>query len=115
MSRNLIHYLSRDLKWNPLDKVRLFPLREDANLANDECIDLIPGEKFVYRSHDDGKVSVFERRCSAPSVLVLKVGERVVLVKNLDRSLVNGLRGTVIRISDGYPHVCFDNNHLHVG
>ena len=114
MSRNLIHYLSRDLKCDPLDKVRLFPLREDAKLANDECIELIPGEKFVYRSQDDGKVSVFERRCSAPSVLVLKVGARVVLLKNLDKSLVNGLRGTVIGISDGYPRVRFDNNRVHV-
>ena len=114
MSRNLIHYLSRDLKCDPLDKVRLFPLREDAKLANDECIELIPGEKFVYRSQDDGKVSVFERRCSALSVLVLKVGARVVLLKNLDKSLVNGLRGTVIGISDGYPRVRFDNNRVHV-
>ena len=112
--RNLINCLSRDLKCDPLDKIRLFPLREDAKLANDECIELIPGEKFVYRSQDDGKVSVFERRCSAPSVLVLKVGARVVLLKNLDKSLVNGLRGTEIGISDGYPRVCFDNNRVDV-
>ena len=59
-------------------------------------------------------MSVFERRCSAPSVAVLKVGARIVLLKNLDKSLVNGLRGTVIGISDGYPRVRFDNNHVHV-
>jgi hypothetical protein len=35
----------------PLHKVRLFPLREDAKLANDECVDLIPGEKFDYIDH----------------------------------------------------------------
>ncbi len=49
-SRDLLNQLSRDLPCDTLDKVRLFPHRVDAVQANNECLDLISGETFVFQS-----------------------------------------------------------------
>jgi hypothetical protein len=113
-SRDLLNQLSRDLPCDTLDKVRLFPHRVDAVQANNECLDLISGETFVFQSRDAGDKSALDRICSAPSTLSLKVKARVVLLKNLDKTLVNGMRGTVIGLSEGYPVIRFDNNRVHV-
>ena len=55
-----------------------------------------------------------DKRCSASSHLSLKVNARVVLLKNLDKTLVNGMRGTVVRFNEGYPVIRFDNSRVHI-
>ena len=109
-SRNLLNQLTRELPCHPLDKVRLFPHKEDAAKANDKCLDLLPGET----SRDAGEKSELDKRCSASSHLSLKVNARVVLLKNLDKTLVNGMRGTVVRFNEGYPVIRFDNSRVHI-
>ena len=54
------------------------------------------------------------RQCSAPRIVVLKPNARVVLLKNLNVTLVNGLCGSIHSFVNGYPCVAFDNGELAV-
>jgi ATP-dependent DNA helicase PIF1 len=61
-SRNLLNQLTCELPCHPLDKVRLFPHKEDAAKANDKCLDLLPGETFHFQSRDAGEKSELDKR-----------------------------------------------------
>ena len=70
-----------------------------------KLIDL-DGDEIIYNSVDEGDVSKLEK-LSVPKKLHLKIGCPVMLLKNLSVKLVNGLRGTVIRIANNNVTVNF--------
>lgn len=76
--------------------------------ANAECLSLLPGESITFTSKDSGDISKLYS-CTAPKTLILKLKTRIVLLRNLDGELVNGLRGYVYSMVGRYPLVKFDN------
>ncbi|CAK0813481.1 unnamed protein product [Prorocentrum cordatum] len=76
----------------------------------------LPGDVHAFRALDRGPRSSlddFLKSCSAPTVLELKVGAQVVLLKNLRDTLVNGSRGVVTSFTEGgLPLVLFDSGML---
>lgn len=112
-TRDFMKMLSRPLPCDPLEIVRLYSHRDDVSSANDKCLELLPGEKSAYISKDIGE-HLHLKNIPAPRNLVLKCNARVVLLKNINSILVNGLRGTVQKFIDGYPVVMFDNNQVQV-
>ncbi|CAH8495587.1 unnamed protein product [Heterobilharzia americana] len=98
-----------------LAATRLCTHRADADAWNKRMLDELPGVCKIYRAQDKGigksnSISI-DTACPAPSVLNLKVGAQVMLIRNLDtsRGLVNGARGVVEKISSdsGLPVVRF--------
>lgn len=73
----------------------------DVDQENAEKLALLSGEMETYDAMDSGRpgaVEMLRKHCIAPSELNLKVGVRVMLLKNLDTSegLCNGTMGTVV-------------------
>nr|CAH8841750.1 unnamed protein product [Trichobilharzia regenti] len=102
---------------------RLYTHRADAEAWNKRMLDELPGVCKIYRSQDTfvGKTnsSYIDSICPAPSVLNLKVGAQVMLLRNLDtgRGLVNGARGVVEKINNdnGLPEVRFFSSKSNSG
>ena len=72
-----------------------------------EKLEDLHGEMHTFKSIDDGSKKVL-KRCIAEQVLHLKVGTPVMLLYNIDRKLVNGSRGKVVRLNEGKPVVNFE-------
>lgn len=89
---------------------QLFTHRADVDSLNQKELDSLHGPLKIYKSHDQGDLSVLEASCPAPKLLKLKVGAQVMLTRNLSstKRLVNGSRGVVTKISpSGLPCVRF--------
>lgn len=84
----------------------LFPRREDVDRANAEKLKAIKRDGWTYTSTDGGAVTDPIQRAKllanfmAPDSIVLKENAQVMLIKNLDETLVNGSMGKVI----GFEH-----------
>jgi len=79
----------------------LFPLRVEVDNANKVRLDALQTELRTYGSQDTGaaveerKVKILEKMTAQQS-LQIKVGAQVMLIKNVDGSLVNGSVGRVL-------------------
>ncbi|ROW14943.1 hypothetical protein VPNG_03363 [Cytospora leucostoma] len=91
--------LSRPLHFG--DGLEVTELVEVEN-SNQRRLKDLPGEVHRYEALDSGDPVVREKllgNMMAPKVLELKKGAQVMLIKNLDETLVNGSLGTVIGFS----------------
>lgn len=88
----------------PIDGIvptELFSLRDEVKRANRVKLDALKTELMTYKSRDTGNAT-HDRRESilgnmvAQQVLRIKVGAQVMLIKNVDESLVNGSVGRVL-------------------
>lgn len=87
----------------------------DVDAVNSACLAKLPGNHRSYAAVDKGEsnhVTALQRNCLAPTVLQLKTGARVMLLKNVDplSGLANGSLGTVTNPAK-YSHkieVAFD-------
>jgi hypothetical protein len=70
-----------------------------------------PGELYEYKSTDEGDRK-FLNKILAPQTLWLKKGAPVMLLHNLSDKLVNGLRGTVVDITESGPVVEFPSLNM---
>ena len=83
----------------------LFPRREDVDRANMDRLKALQTESQSYRAQDGGTLvgeareRILQNSIALP-VLHLKKGAQVMLIKNLDESLVNGSVGKVIDFLD---------------
>ncbi|KUI62559.1 ATP-dependent DNA helicase PIF1 [Cytospora mali] len=95
--------LSRPLSFEDgLEVTELFPTRQEVENSNQKRLRDLPGEVHRYEALDSGDPSIRDRllgNMMAPKVLELKKGAQVMLIKNLDETLVNGSLGTVIGFS----------------
>ncbi|ROW12285.1 hypothetical protein VMCG_00524 [Cytospora schulzeri] len=95
--------LSRPLHFDDgLEVTELFPTRQEVENSNQRRLRDLPGEVHRYEALDSGDPLIRERllgNMMAPKVLELKKGAQVMLIKNLDETLVNGSLGTVIGFS----------------
>jgi ATP-dependent DNA helicase PIF1 len=88
---------------------KLFTHNVDVDLLNSKELNAISGESREYRMVSRGRaplVEVLKKSCLAPELLMLKIGAKVMFVKNnYEAGYVNGTLGTVVRFEDEGPVV----------
>lgn len=83
-----------------------FPTRNEVDSANSNRMRNLAGKEFEFRAEDGGSILDHEQRtkllanCMAPPSISLKKGAQVMLIKNIDDTLVNGSVGKVIAFMD---------------
>ncbi|CAM1502948.1 Fc.00g077240.m01.CDS01 [Cosmosporella sp. VM-42] len=96
--------LSRPLKFNDgLGKAELFSTRAEVEGSNEKRLKELSGKAIRYDAFDTGDPAVRDKllmNMMAPKTIELKVNAQVMLIKNMDDSLVNGSLGKVIAFSD---------------
>ncbi|KAK0658589.1 ATP-dependent DNA helicase PIF1 [Lasiodiplodia hormozganensis] len=102
---NAFRRLNRPLKPVAIDDpeaTELFPLRREADAANQKRMHRIKSPVHTYLAKHGGIITDPDTRkkllstCTAPEVLQLKQTAQVMLIKNIDDTLVNGSLGRVI-------------------
>ncbi|KAJ2998938.1 hypothetical protein NUW58_g166 [Xylaria curta] len=92
--------LARPLTFDDgLDVTELFPTRYEVERSNETRLRSLPGETYHYESQDTGDPNVRDKLLAnmmAPKSMDLKKGAQVMLIKNMDDTLVNGSLGKVI-------------------
>ncbi len=88
---------------------KLYTHNIDVDAVNDQEIETLDGEEEVFEMTSRGKTPLIEalkKSCLAPEVLRLKIGARVMFVKNnMDAGYVNGTLGKVAAFEHGAPVV----------
>ncbi|KAG8414955.1 DNA helicase [Metarhizium acridum] len=96
--------LSRPLKFEDgVDLAELYPTRAQVEGSNEKRLRELPGKIHRYEALDSGDPTIRDKllvNMMAPKAIELKIGAQVMLIKNLDESLVNGSLGKVIAFSD---------------
>jgi ATP-dependent DNA helicase PIF1 len=94
--------LERDLHFNDgVEATELFSTRQEVDNANALRMRQIHGESQVFTASDKGTAEKQFRdkllsSCMAPAKIELKVNSQVMLIKNMDDTLVNGSLGRVV-------------------
>ncbi|EPS39197.1 hypothetical protein H072_7026 [Dactylellina haptotyla CBS 200.50] len=95
--------LNRKLEFDDgLQATELFPTRKEVDNANNMQLRKLTTTSEIYTAQDESAVLDQQQRdkllanCMAPHVLELKVGAQVMLVKNMDETLVNGSLGRIV-------------------
>ncbi|KAA0158621.1 hypothetical protein FNF31_00827 [Cafeteria roenbergensis] len=83
------------------DPTRLFARNRDVDALNARKLASLPGEAVELEAVDGGEhpwLGTLQRNCAAPTSLRLKLGARVMLLKNVDveAGLVNGATGRIV-------------------
>ena len=78
-----------------------FPLRQDVESSNNLRLSRLRGESKTFYAKDGGLAGDEQRKrlldnFMAPEVLHLTIGAQVMLIKNIDETLVNGSVGIVV-------------------
>lgn len=107
-TNQLMKSLARPLQ-DDRDQVVLYGTNLEVDVHNTFELRKLDAPMTVFRSEDSGDVSLLSR-VLAKKVLTLKVGCPVMLIRNMSRSLVNGLIGKVVAISAEGPTVKFGND-----
>lgn len=109
--------LSRPLTFEDmLDATELFPTRTEVDKANTERLGNLQGELVPFSARDGGTIADKAQRdkllqnCLAPELITLKKGAQVMLIKNIDETLVNGSLGRVIGFMDERQFDSYNNN-----
>ncbi len=89
------------------DIIGFVPTNKLADLINTAKLKEIESKEHIYEGSIVGKFT--EGMVTAPLILRLKVGARVMLVKNIGGRFVNGLTGNVRKLSENSVVVEFDN------
>ncbi|RFU73433.1 dna helicase pif1, atp-dependent [Trichoderma arundinaceum] len=96
--------LSRPLEFGDgVESAELFPTRAQVDGSNERRLRELPGKAVRFDAIDTGDVNIRDKLLAnmmAPKSIELKVNSQVMLIKNMDGSLVNGSLGTVMAFSD---------------
>ncbi len=88
---------------------RLFTHNIDVDEINDQCLDQLETEEYEYLMEEVGKnhlVETLKKSCLAPELLRLKVGAKVMFVKNnFEEGYVNGTTGIVTKLTEDGPTI----------
>ncbi|WWC72652.1 uncharacterized protein I206_106616 [Kwoniella pini CBS 10737] len=102
--------LAREVPYRDnIEPTELFPRREDVDRSNSTRLNQLNTDGYSYTSADGGVISdpVQKEKLlanfMAPKFLELKVDAQVMLIKNMDETLVNGSMGRVV----GFCHKPF--------
>lgn len=95
--------LSRSIHYEDgIQATELFSTRSEVDRANNQKMRSLPGEPVRFRASDTGTVPDPKYRekllanCMAPASIELKIHSQVMLIKNIDDTLVNGSLGRVV-------------------
>ncbi|THC88894.1 hypothetical protein EYZ11_011663 [Aspergillus tanneri] len=104
---DIFKQLSRPLDFHDaLEATELFPTRHEVENANTVRMQRLSGELMTFTAQDSGTIKETQYRdkllenCMAPPVIHLKKGAQVMLIKNMEDSLVNGSIGRVVAFMD---------------
>ncbi|QHS75226.1 DNA helicase PIF1 [Saccharomyces paradoxus] len=106
--------LSRPLPDDEIIPAELYSTRMEVERANNSRLSKLPGQVHVFNAIDGGALEDEElkerllQNFLAPKELHLKVGAQVMMVKNLDATLVNGSLGKVIEFMDPETYFCYE-------
>lgn len=84
-----------------VEATELFPTRQEVDRANTTRMHQLHGNTFTFEARDGGTITNKEQRdrllqsCMVPEQIHLKKGAQVMLVKNMDETLVNGSLGKI--------------------
>lgn len=98
--------LSRKLPDDEIIPAELYSTRTEVDRANNHRLSTLPGEMHDFKAVDGGDLKDKELRDKllqnflAPKELHLKVGAQVMMIKNIDATLVNGSLGKVLDFMD---------------
>ncbi|CRG84452.1 DNA repair and recombination protein pif1, mitochondrial [Talaromyces islandicus] len=99
--------LSRPLDFHDsLEATELFPTRAEVENANAQRMRRLSGDVMTFNAVDSGSIQDPQMRerllanCMAPPTIHLKKGAQVMLIKNMEDSLVNGSVGRVVAFMD---------------
>ncbi|PHH73603.1 hypothetical protein CDD80_3713 [Ophiocordyceps camponoti-rufipedis] len=96
--------LSRPLIFDDgVDSAQLYPTRQQVESSNEKRLRELPGQVHRFQATDSGDPTIKDKllvNMMAPKSLDLKINAQVMLIKNLDDTLVNGSLGKVIAFSD---------------
>ncbi|TGJ88380.1 hypothetical protein E0Z10_g274 [Xylaria hypoxylon] len=92
--------LARPLTFDDgLGVTELFPTRYEVERSNESRLRNLPGDSYHYESLDAGDPNIRDKLLAnmmAPKSIDLKKGAQVMLIKNMDDTLVNGSLGKVM-------------------
>jgi ATP-dependent DNA helicase PIF1 len=92
--------LSRPLVYDDgINATELFPTRQEVDRSNETRLRALPGEVRTFMAQDTGDPNIRDKlleNMMAPKLLELKKDAQVMLIKNLDDTLVNGSLGKVV-------------------
>ncbi|KAL2271487.1 hypothetical protein VTJ83DRAFT_858 [Remersonia thermophila] len=92
--------LSRPLTFDDgIEVTELFPTRQEVDSSNQRRLKALTGKVYRYDAVDTGDPKIRDRLLAnmmAPPTIELKKGAQVMLIKNMDDTLVNGSLGTVV-------------------
>ncbi|TFY61840.1 hypothetical protein EVJ58_g4258 [Rhodofomes roseus] len=108
--------LDREIEYEDgVAAAELFPLRQDVDRANATRMQSLDTQVQTYTAtdggtlHDDQQREKMLNNFMVPRALSLKVGAQVMLIKNLDETLVNGSVGKIIKFADAAdPEALYD-------
>ncbi len=94
--------------------LKLYTHNENVDKINEKFFDELDGDEYYFEMVTKGKkhlVDSLKSNCLAPESLRLKIGAKVMCIKNAqDKSYVNGSLGIVSAIADdGFPVVSLNN------
>lgn len=96
--------LSRPLKFDDgVDSAELYPTRAQVDMSNEKRLRDLPGKAYRYEAMDTGDPKIRDKLLAnmmSPKLIELKQDAQVMLIKNMDDTLVNGSLGKVIGFSD---------------
>lgn len=95
----------------------LVPTNQSARSINMRELDRLPGDTRLYEANIGGKVAANKWKLPVPDRLELKVGAKVIFLKNRKPDWINGDLGTVVGLEDDHIRVRKDatDNVLVVG
>lgn len=112
--------LERELRLDTIEPTRLFSTRREVDNANNYKMQSLPGDIITFEAVDSG-VDVnkdigqkYLEQLLAPKTIQLKVGAQVMMVKNIDSTLVNGSVGTVVGFVDSHTYKAVKDICTHV-
>ena len=82
---------------NAVNPVYIFGTNFEVDFFNSMTLAQLPGVEHVFDAKDTGDKHTL-RKCTVPKHLVLKTGCKVIVTRNLENGLVNGLSAEVILI-----------------
>lgn len=92
--------LTRPLTFDDgLEVTELFPTRQEVERSNESRLRNLVGETYHYECIDTGDPNIRDRLLAnmmAPKSMALRKGAQVMLIKNMDDTLVNGSLGKVV-------------------
>lgn len=106
--------LSRPLPQDEIIPAELYSTRNEVERANYQRLNRLPGKAHVFHAIDGGVLEDREMKEKllqnflAPKELQLKIGAQVMMIKNIDATLVNGSLGKVIDFIDPETYMFYE-------